>query len=182
MSHSSVSTLNASNQKTIDFLLQEFGALQLGRASASLVDSISIDSYGSAQPLKNLASVGVEGAQTLTVSPWDKGLLKTIEKAIIDEPGLGLSPLNDGVLLRLNIPTLTTERRKDLTKLVAKKGEDAKVAIRKHRHTAMDDLKKDDLSEDEVKQCEKEIQEGVDNANKKIDESVKAKQADVMKV
>lgn len=182
MSHLSVTNLQENNQKTIDFLYQEFGALQLGRASASLVDNISIDSYGSAQPLKNLASVGVEGAQTLTVSPWDKGLLKTIEKAIIDEPGLGLSPLNDGVLIRLNIPALTTERRKDLTKLVSKKGEDAKVAIRKHRHAAMDELKKDELSEDEVKIGEKEIQEAVDVANKQIDEAVKTKQADVMKV
>jgi len=182
MSHSAVSSVQELNKKTIDFLHQEFGALQLGRASASMVENISIDSYGAAQPLKNLASIGVEGPQTLTVSPWDKGLLKTIEKAIIDEPGLGLSPLNDGVLIRLNIPTLTTERRKDLTKLVSKKGEDAKVSIRKHRHSAIDALKKDDLSEDEIKTFEKEIQDCVDTANKEVDSAVKLKQDDVMKV
>ncbi len=182
MSHSSVINLQELNQKTIDFLHQEFGTLQLGRASASLVDGVSIDSYGSHQPLKNLASIGVEGPQTITISPWDKGLLKVIEKAIIDAPGLGLSPLNDGVLIRLNIPTLTTERRKDLTKLVSTKGEDAKVAIRKHRHTALEDLKKDELSEDETKGFEKDIQDAVDTANKEVDTAVKAKQDDVMKV
>jgi len=182
MSHSSITNLNTLNQKTIDFLKQEFGGLQLGRASTGLVENIGINSYGSSQPLKNLASIGVEGAQTLTVSPWDKGLLKTIEKAIIDEPGLVLSPLNDGVLIRLNIPALTTERRKELTKLVSKKGEEAKVSIRKHRHSALDELKKDELSEDEVKTAEKDIQDAVDTANKIIDEAVKTKQADVMKV
>jgi ribosome recycling factor len=182
MSQSSIAVLNESNKKTLDFLHEEFMALQLGRASTGLVENISIDSYGAHQPLKNIANIGVEGPQTLTISPWDKSLLAVIEKAIRENDALGLSPLNDGVCIRLNIPALTKERRQDLTKLVAKMGEEAKVSVRKHRHTALDNVKKEELSEDEQKAEEKKIQEATDTINKQIDESVKAKQADVMKV
>lgn len=182
MSHISISELQTLNQKTIEYLSDEFRGLQLGRASTGLVDGLLIDSYGSKQPLKNLATVGVDGPQSLTISPWDKGLLPVIEKAIREDSALGLSPLNDGVLIRLNIPTLTKERRQELTKVVSKMGEAAKVSLRKHRHAALDTLKKDDLSEDEEKAGEKDIQLAVDEANKKVDEAVKAKQADILKV
>lgn len=176
-----VSDFIAKAKKTLDFLHAEFGALQLGHATPALVENISIDAYGQKQPLKNLASITVEGGQSLMISPWDKSLLAIIEKAIREEPGLGLAPLNDGAGIRLNIPPLTAERRKELTKVVSKMGEEAKVTIRKHRHDSMDAIKKDeDLSEDEQKSSEKELQTQVDQFNKDIDNSTKKKNDDVL--
>lgn len=182
MSHTSIDSFQSAAKKLLDFLHQELGTLQIGQASATLVENISIDAYGSSQPLKNLASISVDGGQSLIISPWDKSVLGTIEKAIREEPGLGLSPINDGNIVRLNIPPLTTERRKELTKLISKMGEDAKVTIRKHRHTAIEAIKKDEISEDEQKLAENQLQDAVTDTNKSIDSSVKSKQEDIMKI
>lgn len=183
MAHYAVTSFVTASKKTIDFLHDEFRGLQTGIASPSLVENISIDAYGSKQPLKALANIGVEGGQSLLITPWDKGLLTTIEKSVREEPGLGLAPINDGAGVRLNIPPLTKERREELTKVASKMGEEAKVTIRKHRHDAMDTIKKDEeLSEDMEKGAEKDLQNEVDNANKEIDNSVKSKQESIMKV
>ena len=183
MRYIAVSEFSEAAQKTVNFLLAAFGGLQIGVASPALVENIMVDSYGSSQPLKSVASIGVEGGTTLLISPWDKGLLKVIEKAIIDDVSLGLSPQNDGVGIRLNIPPLTKERRQELTKVASKYGEEAKVKIRKARQNAMDAIKKDDeLSEDMQKSEEKNLQELVTKANKDIETSVKEKQASILKV
>lgn len=182
MSHISVSTFQAARDKTLTFLKTEFSGLQAGQASPALLEGLSITAYGSTQPLKNIASVSVDGPQCLMISPWDKGLLAVIEKAITDDPNLGLNPMNDGAGIRLNIPPLTTERRQDLIKVIAKMGEEAKVTIRQLRHTALDQIKKDDISEDEQKSAEKDLQKQVDTANKEIESSVKIKQETLLKV
>jgi len=183
MSYIAVNEFSEAAQKAVSFLLAEFGGLQIGVASPALVENIMVDSYGSSQPLKSVASVGVEGGTTLLISPWDKGLLKVIEKAIIDDVSLGLAPQNDGVGIRLNIPPLTKERRQELTKVASKYGEEAKVKIRKARQNAMDAIKKDDeLSEDMKKSEEKNLQDLVTKANKDIETAVKEKQASILKV
>ena len=183
MAHISVENFNEKSTKTIDFFLDEFKGLQTGIASPALVENVQVDSYGTLQPLKAIASISVEGGQTLLISPWDKGLLGNIEKAIIDDNSINLAPMNDGVGVRLNIPPLTKERRAELSKVASKKGEDAKVSIRKHRHDAMEMIKNDeDLSEDMKSSAEKELQKAVDNANKTIDSHVKAKQESMMKL
>ncbi len=183
MTYKAVEDFSQSAKKTIDFLLAEFGGLQVGIASPALVENIMVDSYGASQPLKSVASIGVEGGTTLLISPWDKGLLKAIEKAIIDDTSLGLSPQNDGVGIRLNIPPLTKERRQELTKVASKYGEESKVKIRKARQNAMDIIKSDDdLSEDMQKLEEKNLQDLVTKVNKDIETSVKEKQASILKV
>lgn len=182
MSHSAVSQYQTSSIKTLQFLQVEFSGLQVGQASPILVEGLSISAYGSNQPLKNIASVSVDGPQCLMISPWDKGLLSIIEKAIREDQNLGLNPLNDGVGIRLNIPPLTKERRQDLTKVVSKMGEEAKVTIRKLRHTAIENIKKDEISEDEEKAAEKALQTLVSDDNKAIDMAVKSKQESIMKI
>ena len=183
MAHISVEKFITSSKKTLDFLNEEFKGLQTGMASPALVENLNIDSYGAIQPLKAIASITVEGGQTLLISPWDKGLLTTIEKAITNDSSLGLAPMNDGVGVRLNIPPLTKERRQELTKVASKYGEEAKVKIRKARQNAMDLIKSDDdLSEDMQKSEEKNLQDLVTKANKDIETSVKEKQASILKV
>ncbi|MEI7510846.1 MAG: ribosome recycling factor [Candidatus Peregrinibacteria bacterium] len=181
--HASVEHLEGTIKKSFEFLFSELAGLQVGRASPLLVEGLHITAYGSSQPLKNIATITVEGPQTLMISPWDKGLLNVIEKAIREESALGLSPVNDGVGVRLNIPPLTEERRKNLCKVVAQMGEETKIAIRKNRHDAMDMVKKDEsLSEDDEKRLEKEIQKKVDDANTKVDEITKKKEEDITKI
>lgn len=181
--HSSVSDFKIAAKKTIDFLHEEFKGLQTGVASPAMVENITVSAYGGSQTIKGVASISIESPQSLMITPWDKGLLNAIEKAIRDDSALGLSPVNNGAGVRLNIPPLTKERREGLTKVVAKMGEEAKVGIRKHRQHAMDNIKSDEsLSEDMVKAAETALQKEVDQANKDIDASVKAKQTDIMKV
>lgn len=181
--HDSVSSFKASAKKTLDFLHEEFKGLQTGMASVGMVENISVSAYGGAQTVKGVASITIEGPQSLMITPWDKGLLNAIEKAIRDDSNLGLSPVNNGAGIRLNIPPLTQERRNSLTKVVAGMGEDAKVGIRKLRQHAMDAIKADEsLSEDMQKTAETAIQKEVDQANKDIDATVKSKQADILKV
>ncbi len=180
--HSSLQIFKDATKKTLDFLHEEFKGLQIGIASPAMVENIMIPAYGGTQAIKGLASVSIEGAQSLMITPWDKGLLNAIEKAIRDDSSLGLSPVNNGVGIRLNIPPLTKERREGLSKVVAKMGEEAKVGIRKNRQHAMDAIKSDDsLSEDMQKNAENALQKEVDQANKDVDTAVKAKQADIIK-
>jgi ribosome recycling factor len=171
------------SQKTLEFLASEFSGLQVGRASPLLVENISIKAYGGEQQIKAFATITVDGPQSIVVSPWDKSILSAIEKAIRDDASLGLSPVNDGVCVRLNIPNLTEERRRDLTKLVSRMAEEAKISIRKHRHEALEKIKKDEsLSEDMQKTLEKELQKKVDECNQSIDVAENRKASEIMKV
>lgn len=180
-----IKTLDQDLQKALDYLHKEFSTLQIGRASSGLVETIDIEAYGATQPLKNMANISCPDSKTIQIQAWDKSVMGAIEKGIRNS-GLGLNPINDGVYIRVNVPPLTEERRRDLVKIVHKEGEESKVVVRQARHNAINKIKileKDKLiSEDELKQEEKKIQEKVDNTNKKIEEAVKHKEKEVMSV
>lgn len=168
----------------IDDLRKEFQTIRTGRANPALLDRVDVDYYGSATPLKSLANITVSDARTLTIQPFDKSALKEIEKAIVSS-GLGLTPTVDGAIVRISIPALTEERRKELTKLVRKCAEDHKVAVRNVRRDALDELKKQkgkEISEDDYKRQEDALQKLTDKSTKEIDELTKAKEAEVMEV
>lgn len=171
--------------KTIDSLKSDFGGLRAGRAHASLLDGIMVEAYGSLTPISQVGTVSVPDARTLSVSVWDKSLAKSVEKAL-RESDLGLNPVSDGNLIRIPIPPLSEERRKELVKVAGKYAEQNKVALRNIRRDALDEvkkLKKDNLiSEDEEKRAENEIQKLTDEAVKKVDELQAQKEKDIMQV
>jgi ribosome recycling factor len=171
--------------KTIAHLNDEYSRLQVGRANASLVEHIMVDSYGSLQPLKNLANISVPEAMTLQIQPWDKGMMAPIEKAI-QQSDLGLNPINNGAAILLNVPALTEERRKDLVKIVGKFAEEARISIRNARQTAHSKFKSlasdKTISEDDAKGAEKKLQDKVDASNVKVAELAKAKEEGIMTV
>ncbi len=175
----------AEMKKVIDHLKTEYSHLQIGRASASLVEGVMVEAYGSNQPLKALAHISVPDAKTIQIQPWDKGTLQAIEKGIMIS-NMGLTPNNDGIVIRINIPPLTEERRRDLTKVVNKLAEDARISIRHARQTVMDKIraqeKAKEISEDIGKGLEKKLQDKVDAMNQDIEMLSKTKEADVMKV
>ncbi len=184
--HPAIETAAIEFEKIFDFLKKEYSALQTGRASAALVEDIVVESYGQRMPLKHVANISLPGPQEIMIDPWDKGQLAAIEKAIRDNQDLKLNPVNSGIAIRLNIPPLTEERRKDIVKVVHQKAENARVSIRQIRHASHDLLKKaekdGELSEDELKRYEKELQSKVDGSNQTIEEMTKHKEVDVMKV
>ena len=171
-------------KKTLDHMKTEFARLQIGRASPMLVEHIVVEAYGITQPLKSVASITTPDPKTIQIQPWDKGLLSAVEKAI-QISGLNLPPVNDGVVIRINIPPLTEERRRELAKVVGKIAEEAKIAIRSVRqqmNTKFKDMEKaGQISEDELKIAEKKLQEKVDGYNKQIDDLAKQKEEDIMK-
>lgn len=171
--------------KSVAALKDEFGGLRTGRASASLLDQVMVDAYGSSMPLNSCAAVSVPEPRMISVSVWDKGLVVSVEKAIRNA-GLGLNPITDGATLRIPIPPLTEERRKDLVKVASKYAEGQRVAVRNVRREAMDDLKKaekaSEISEDDEKKGGTEVQGFTDAAIKRIDEMLKAKEAEIMQV
>ncbi len=171
--------------KTIDSLKGELGGLRAGRAHASLLDTIMVDAYGSLTPIAQVATISVPDARCLSVNVWDRGLVKSVEKAIM-ESDLGLNPMSDGQLIRIQIPPLSEERRKELVKVAGKCAEQGKVAVRNIRRDALDSikkLKKDNLiSEDEEKRYENEIQKFTDDSIKKVDDILAQKEKDIMQV
>lgn len=171
--------------KAIGHLQKEFAGLQIGTASAVLVEDIEVESYGSMMPLKNVANVSCPDPKTLKIEPWDKSVLGEIEKAI-NLANIGINPQNMGEHLFLPIPPMTEDRRKQLVKFVHELAEKTKISIRNARHDElkMVKLQKDEseISEDEQKRLEKEIQEAVDKANQKVDESAKLKEKDILTV
>ncbi len=173
-------------QDAIKHLEEEFMKLQVGRASTSMVDSMLVDAYGQTQPLKNVATITTPDPQTIMIQPWDKAVLSDIERCIRERSDLGLNPLNDGNVLRIPIPTPTEERRKELVKVAHAKAEDSKISVRNARHKALSaihaQLKEKEISEDEAKALEGELQEATDKSNKSIDEHAKAKEKDIMTV
>jgi ribosome recycling factor len=171
--------------KAVQALKDEFGSLRTGRASASLLDQVHVDAYGSSMPLNQVAAVSVPEPRMLTVNVWDRGLAVSVEKAIRNA-GLGLNPVVDGQNLRIPIPPLTEERRKELSKVAGKYAEQQRVAVRNIRRDANDDLKKAEkdgaINQDEHKRLEHEVQKITDEAIKRIDEALKTKEQEIMHV
>ncbi len=167
--------------KAIESYQQRLKTVRAGRANPSSLDGVMASYYGVMTPLKQLATISVPEATQLLIKPFDKGCLKDIEKAIF-ESNLGYTPNNDGESIRIVIPPLTEERRKELTKQVKAIAEDAKVSIRNARHEGLDEAKKQELPEDLEKQLEKEIQDLVNNYNKKIEDLLKEKEQELLTV
>ena len=171
--------------KAIEALKKEFSRVRTGRASVTLLDDIRIDYYGTPTPLNQVGTLTVPEPRLITIQPWEKKLIPEIEKAIL-KSDLGLNPASDGVLVRIAIPALTEERRKEMVKLIKRMGEDAKIAIRNVRrdgNEAVKKLEKDkEISEDDLKRGEKDIQDLTDQFVKKADEVVADKEKEVMEI
>ena len=169
----------------IEHTRNEFNTVRTGRASAALLDRVSVDYYGTATPLKQLATINVPEPRMLTVQPFDPSSMKTIEKAI-QESDLGLTPSNDGKVIRLPIPQLTEERRKELVKITRQLAEEGRVAIRNVRRDVMHHLKekvdKSEIGQDDERQAEQRVQKLTDEHVKTIDDLLKHKEAEIMEV
>ena len=172
-------------EKSLDVLLDEYASIRAGRANPHVLDRLRIDYYGTPTPIQQVGNVTVPEARMIVIQPWEKNLLKEIEKAILVSD-LGINPTNDGNVIRLVFPELTEERRKDLAKDVKKKGEGAKVAIRNIRRDAMDSIKKmekaGDIFEDDLKQGEEKIQKITDKMIEKVDKAIETKTKEIMTV
>lgn len=171
--------------KAIEALRKEFASIRTGRASLALLDGITVDYYGTQTPLQQLASLSIPDSRQIAIQPWEQRIISEIDRAIL-KSDLGLTPVNDGKIIRINIPELTEERRKQLVKLVKKKAEEAKIAVRNIRRDSNDELKKkekkDHISEDEVKKSHDEIQKITDSFIKKVDEIMEHKEKEIMEV
>lgn len=168
-------------EKTVENLEKRFTTVRAGRANPSSLDGIVVDYYGSMTPLKQLATISVPEARQLLIKPFDKSCLSAIEKAILAS-NLGYNPGNDGETIRIVIPELTEERRRELAKQVKAMAEDAKISIRNIRHDGIEDVKKLDLPEDTEKGMEKDIQDMVNEYNKKIEAKLKEKEQELLTV
>lgn len=177
--------LNDKMDKTISVLKDEFLTIRAGKANPSILNKVSVEYYGADTPLNQMASVSAPEPRMIVVQPYDATMIAEIEKAIM-MADLGLNPSNDGKLIRLAIPMLTEERRKELTKVVKKTGENAKVALRNERRHAMDALKKmhknNELTDDDIRGAEKDVQDAMDKHTKIIDAMIEEKEKDIMAV
>jgi ribosome recycling factor len=171
--------------RSIEAAHEHFNTVRTGRASAALLDRIQVDYYGTATPLKQLATINAPEARLLTIQPFDPSSIKTIERSI-QESDLGLTPSNDGKVIRLPIPQLTEERRKELVKVVRQMAEESRVAVRNVRRDVMHDLKElvhnGDVGDDEERRAEERVQKLTDEHVKRIDELLKGKEAEIMEV
>ncbi len=178
-------TLEEKLEKTLNVLKDEFASIRAGRANPHILDKLQVEAYGGMSPLNQLGNVSAADARCLVISPWDKSLLKAIEKAILAS-NLGINPTNDGNVIRLVFPDLTEERRKELVKQVRKMGEDSKVAVRNNRRDAMEALKKmktaKELSEDESKNCEQDVEKSVAESIAQVDKIVAAKEKELLTI
>ncbi|NBW08034.1 MAG: ribosome recycling factor [Caulobacteraceae bacterium] len=185
MAKPDLSTYRDRMDKSVVTLKEEYSGLRTGRAHAGLLDPVQVQAYGSNSPLNAVAAISVPEPRLLSVSVWDKSMVSAVEKAI-RAAGLGLNPVVDGQTLRIPVPPLTEERRKDLVKLAAKYAEQQKIAVRNVRRDANDDLKKaekaGEISQDEQKKMETEVQKDTDAAIKRIDETLKTKEVEIMQV
>ena len=182
MSGPAVQQARAKMDQAVVHFVQQLGSVRTGRASVTLLDGITVDYYGTPRPLKQVASLSAPDSRQLTIQPWEPALIPAIEKALLSS-SLGLTPGNDGTVIRLSLPPLTEERRKELVKVVRKMGEDAKVIIRNLRRDANDGLKQTKgapLSEDAVRAAQQEIQKLTDQASVKIDDAVKKKEKEIL--
>ena len=175
---------NEKMQKAYDFLVADYQTIRAGRANPHVLDKIKVNYYGTPTPLQQVGNVSVPEARMIQIAPWEKSLIKEIEKAIMASD-VGITPSNDGSVIRLVFPELTEDRRKELVKDVKKKGEDAKVAVRNIRRDGNDALKKlskEDVSEDEIKDLEDKLQKITDGFIKDIDTAVESKSKEIMTV
>jgi len=183
--HQPVKDAKSRMDKSIEALRAELAKIRSGKATTVLLDSIRVDYYGNMVPLKQVSNVSVLDTHTLSITPWEKQMVQVIDKAIL-EANLGLNPISDGTNLKVPIPPLNEERRKELVKLVRKFGEESKVAIRNIRRDVNDHLKKEQkdkkMSEDELKTAEQETQKLTDEHIKLIDETLKHKEKEIMEV
>ncbi len=172
-------------KKTIEKVKHDFSTIRTGRANAALLDGIKVESYGSLLALNQVAGVSVPDGRTLEIRPWDLSQLSAIEKAIL-KSDLGLTPVNDGRLIRISIPALTEERRREIIKVVHKMSEDYKIAIRNERRRIVDEIKKLEkdkaITEDDRKKYETDIQKLTDSYIEKVDDLVKQKEDDLLKI
>lgn len=175
----------AAMEKGVDYMTHEFAAVRTGKASPALVENIDVEAYGASMKLKQLALITTPEPRLLVIQPFDAATTKDIEKAI-KESKIGINPSVDGKIIRLPIPQLSEERRKDLVKGIKQMAEEARVRVRSARRDAIDHLKKGqkahDITEDELQTYEKEVQKLTDSYVKKIDDALEAKEADIMKV
>ena len=179
-----VKTFEEKMQKTVDFLGEDFMTIRAGRANPHVLDKIKVDYYGTPAPLQQVGNITVPEPRMIQIAPWEKSLIKEIEKAILCSD-VGITPSNDGSVIRLVFPELTEERRKDLVKEVKKKGEESKVAVRNSRRDGNDSFKKlakEDVSEDEIKMLEEQLQKVTDKFIKEIDGMVEEKSKEIMTV
>lgn len=171
--------------KAIGTLKRDLSSLRAGRANPAMLDRVAVDYYGTPTPISQLANISVPEPRMLIIQPWDKTALKEIDRAL-QQSDLGISPTNDGVVIRLVIPPLTEERRKDLVKLAGKSGEETKVAIRNIRRDANDDIKKLEktatISEDEARRHQETVQKNTDKFISEVDKIVKDKEKDILEV
>lgn len=180
MLHPILQTFSDAAKRSADHLHAEFSKLQTGRANASLIEHVSVEAYGQRMELKAVASISVQDARSLVIQPWDKSVLGDIERAI-QASNIGINPVNDGVVVRLNFPPMTEERRKQITKIVSQLAEQAKITIRQDRQKAHEAIKAL-AEEDERERLGKELQKAVDGANASIDAAAKKKEQEVMTV
>ena len=180
-----LSEVESQMKKSVEATQRSFNTLRTGRANASILDRINVEYYGAATPLKSLATINTPDASTITIQPFDQGSMTDIEKAIMMSD-VGINPSNDGSIIRLNVPPLTSERRKELVKIASKYAEEGKVAVRNVRRDAMDSVKKEekagDLSEDESRDRQDDIQKLTDKYVKRMDEVLAEKEKDIMTV
>lgn len=172
-------------EKTLGVLKNEFQKIRTGRATTGMLDSITVDYYGNTSPLSQVATLAVPEARTITITPWEPKIIPVIEKAIMNA-NIGLTPSNDGKSIRLNLPPLTEERRKEIVKGLKKRAEEDKIAIRNIRRDAIDRLKKLEkdkaITEDELKKYEKDVQDITKGFEQKMDETVTHKEKEVLEV
>jgi ribosome recycling factor len=183
-----MATLNKAKERmehALESLRREFGGVRTGKASPQLLDAIRVEAYGSRVPLNQVGTVSAPEPRLLTIQPWDRGLVKEIDRAL-RESDLGLNPSNDGQLIRIPIPPLTEERRREYVRLLHKLAEEGRVAVRQARKDANDEIKgrqkKEALSEDDIRREEKEVQKLTDQYIAKVEEMLKHKEAEVMEV
>ncbi|MFZ7104626.1 MAG: ribosome recycling factor [Peptococcaceae bacterium] len=172
-------------QKTIDVLRKDFASLRAGRANPAILDKVQVDYYGVPTPINQMANVSAPEPRLLMIQPWDKSIIPNIEKAIL-KSDLGLNPAGDGTVIRIAIPQLTQERRKELVKMIKKKGEEAKVGIRNIRRDANDDIKSleksKDISEDEAKKAQDDVQKLTDKYIVEVDKVMDNKEQEIMEI
>lgn len=180
MLHPALDTFAKHIKSALDHLHTEFGKLQTGRANASLIEHIMVEAYGQKMEIKAVASISVQDARSIVIQPWDKGALGAIEKGIL-AANIGVTPVNDGIVVRLNFPPMTEERRTQIVKVVSQLAESAKISVRQHRQAANDALK-EIADKDDKERAQKELQKLTDDANGKIEESAKKKEAEIMSV
>jgi ribosome recycling factor len=182
MQHKVVTEARSKMQKSLENFQEEIVHIRSGRASTGLVDALEVEAYGQRMRLNQLASVSVPEPRLISIQPWDKGMIGPIEKAIMQSP-LGVNPKNDGVVIRVPLPELSEERRKEFVKLIGKLAEESRVAVRNVRRHEIELIKKDkSIPEDEAKRLNEEIQKATDEFVGKIDAAYKAKEAEIMEV